>query len=444
MFYNNVLEKFLLPAGDKLLNTNFIKELHWWREVAKLSPLQIQSLKQERLFQILKHATTSVPYYKKLNISLGEDAYEDIKKFPLLTKHSLRDNASEMFWGSSKKLIVEKSSGSSGLQTQVYMSKKENAQSQAALIFLWEKCGYKLGDKITQTGITPNRGFIKSVKDFILRTTYVNAYDLSEENLCKYLCKAKKENHQFLAGFAASLNALAKVALANNIKVDFKAIISWGDKLFDHYKANILQAFNNPFITELYGSTEGFVISGSCIYGNHHVMSPHVYLELLDKNGNPAKPGELGFVVITRLDAYHFPLIRYYLGDLATKAINDACKCGSNFPFLQKIVGRDTDVIQTLSGKDLIVHFFTGTFEHFQQILQYRILQKELGKIEIEYIPAASFSMDILLRIEQIMFQKANEVFPVTWRQVKEISPTKSGKPQIIQNFIAHKPANFY
>ena len=67
-----------------------------------------------------------------------------------------------------------------------------------------------------------------------------------------------------------------------------------------------------------------------------------------------------------------------------------------------------------------------------------------LGKIEIEYIPAASFSMEILLRIEQIMFQKANEVFPVTWRQVKEISPTKSGKPQIIQNFIAHKPANFY
>jgi len=86
----------------------------------------------------------------------------------------------------------------------------------------------------------------------------------------------------------------------------------------------------------------------------------------------------------------------------------------------------------------------TGTFEHFQQIFQYRILQMVLRKIEIEYIHAASFSMEILLRIEQIMFQKANEVFPVTWRQVKEISPTKSGKPQIIQNFIAHKPANFY
>jgi len=444
MFYNNVLEKFLLPAGDKLLNTNFIKELHWWREVAKLSPSQIQSLQQERLFKLLKHATSSIPYYKKFNISLCEDPYESLKKFPLLTKYSIRDNASEILVSSAEKLIIEKSSGSSGLQTQVYMSKKENAQSQAALIFLWEKSGYKLGDKILQTGITPNRGFIKSVKDFILRTTYVNAYDLSEENLCKYLYKAKKENHQFLAGFAASLNAFAKVALANNIKVNFKAIISWGDKLFDHYKANIIQAFNNPFITELYGSAEGFVISGSCVYGNHHVMSPHVYLEILDKNGNPAKPEELGFVIVTRLDAYHFPLIRYYLGDLAIQGnANETCKCGSNFPFIKKIIGRDTDVVQTPSGKDLIVHFFTGTFEHFQQIMQYRILQKEFGKIEIEYIPAASFSNDVLSYIEKIMFQKANEVFSVEWRQVNEIAPTKSGKPQIIQNLIAQRPANF-
>lgn len=444
MNYTRILENIILPAGDKILQTNFIKELHRWRQISTYSPWQLQSLQKEKLEKLLLHATTFIPYYRHLNIPISGDPYNDIKKFPLLTKYGLQQYSKDLQSGTAKGLIVEKSSGSSGVQSEVYMSKKESSQSQAAMIFLWEFSGYKLGDKIIQTGITPNRGLIKSVKDTIFRTTYVNAYDLSEEKLCYYLRKAKKEGHLFLTGFAASLNSFAKAAIANNIDVSFKSVISWGDKLFDHYKNNIQNAFNNPLITELYGSTEGFVISGSCEYKQHHILTPHVYLELLDKDGNETKPGDLGYVVVTRLDAYHFPLIRYYLGDLAIREDSKTkCFCGRSFPVLTKIIGRDTDIVQTPSGKDLIVHFFTGIFEHFQQIIQFRILQRETGKIEIEYIPSPAFRSEILMQIEKIMHQKANEVFPVSWHCVTEISNTKSGKPQIIQNFVATKPANF-
>ena len=81
----------------------------------------------------------------------------------------------------------------------------------------------------------------------------------------------------------------------------------------------IVSAFGNPTIAEVYGTTEGFMIAGLCENGNHHILTPHVYLELLDKDGNEVAPGELGYVVVTRLDAFSFPLIRYYLGDLAIK-----------------------------------------------------------------------------------------------------------------------------
>jgi phenylacetate-CoA ligase len=206
-------------------------------------------------------------------------------------------------------------------------------------------------------------------------------------------------------------------------------------------KKNIHEAFGDPFITELYGATEGLVISGTCENGNHHILTPHVYLELLDKNGNETKAGDWGYVVVTRLDAYTFPLIRYYLGDLAIKARDDErCACGRNFPLLKKIIGRDTDLVQTPSGKDLIVHFFTGIFEHFPAVTQFRVIQKEPGKIEIDYIPSPAFSTEVLSQIEQNMYSKANEYFPVCWRRVENIAPTKSGKPQIVQNLILGKP----
>lgn len=444
MYYTRILENFILPAADKILQTNFIAEIHKWRKISTFSRSHLQHLQKEELGKLLLHATNSVPYYKQLNISLSDDCYNDIKKFPLLTKSKLQLYSKDIHLGNSKNLVIEKSSGSSGVQTEIYMSKKESSQTQAAMIFLWEFSDYRLGNKLIQTGITPNRGFTKFIKDIIFRTTYVNAYDLSEEKLCYYLRKAKRNGHLFIAGFAASLNLFAKAAIKNNIDVSFKSVISWGDKLFDHYKSNIQTAFNNPTITELYGSTEGFVISGSCQYHQHHILTPHVYLELLDKEGNEVKPGEIGYVVVTRLDAYSFPLIRYYLGDLAIKAESStACPCGRNFPILTKIIGRDTDVVQILSGKHLIVHFFTGIFEHFYQITQFRIIQKQIGKIEIEYIPSPSFSNEILLEIEKIMYQKAKEVFQVSWHRVSEILPAKSGKPQIIQNFIPDRPINF-
>jgi phenylacetate-CoA ligase len=268
----------------------------------------------------------------------------------------------------------------------------------------------------------------------------VDAYNISYENAVSNLQNAKSNNTEFFGGYASSLNVYAEIALKAGIEMKFKGVLSWGDKLFDQYKSNIQKAFGNPLITEHYGTTEGFVISGTCEFGNHHQLSPQTYLELLDKDGNEVKPGELGYVVVTRLDAYSFPLIRYYLGDLAIKEDESLkCKCGRHFPLLKKIVGRDTDVIQTHSGKFLIVHFFTGIFEHFPQVKQFRVIQKEIGEILVEYIPADNFSDGVLELIANKMYERANEKFPVQWQQVNIISSTASGKPQLVQNLVTKR-----
>jgi hypothetical protein len=98
------------------------------------------------------------------------------------------------------------------------MSKKGKCTVTGCTYFFMGKMWIQTGRQDHTTGITPNRWIYKISKRFyFMKTTYVNAYDLSEENLCKYLCKAKKGKSPISRRIAASLNALAKVALANNI-----------------------------------------------------------------------------------------------------------------------------------------------------------------------------------------------------------------------------------
>ena len=61
--------------------------------------------------------------------------------------------------------------------------------------------------------------------------------------------------------------------------------------MFPHYRNTIEEVFQTK-VFETYGCTEGISISGACSFGNQHILSPHVYLELIDADGNEVAPDE--------------------------------------------------------------------------------------------------------------------------------------------------------
>ena len=63
------------------------------------------------------------------------------------------------------------------------------------------------------------------------------------------------------------------------------------------------------------------------------------------------------------------------------------------------------------------------------------ILKKQLkkgGEIQIRYIKGINFSKNILEKIKNKIYERADEKFPLHFSNVKEIKPSPSGKPQII------------
>ena len=228
--------------------------------------------------------------------------------------------------------------------------------------------------------------------------------------------------------------AIAPVASHEHIEVaGIEATNSWGDKLFPRYRPLICDQFDAPAF-DTYGASEGFMIAAQRWPASpYYVMSPHVVLELLDENDRPVSPGELGRVIVTRLDALSMPLIRFRLGDLAVASERpEKLPDQPAFPQLERIVGRETDVILSPGGRTLTVHTFTGVFEHVASIQQFSVVPMATG-LMIEYLAGDGFESATLDDVTAELRRVVGEHLEITWQRVSHIPDSPSGKPQIIR-----------
>jgi len=436
MLYNSILEKIVLPLGDFLNGSTVIKNLNAWRKICTYSEDELRKISKANLFSILEYASQNIPYYYSLREFKTENPYIWIKDFPIMTKTLIKKDVGSLTIKPTQDLIKLASSGSSGIHSEVYLNKNDQSINRAIQALWMEWSGWKMGVPLLQTGMTYPRGKVKAAKDFLLRTKYYLAFGLSDDDILTLL-NQKYCDGSYLGGYASSLYLIAKVALKEKLNLKLKAAISWGDKMFPHYREMIENAFHCS-VFDTYGCSEGLMIAAQKDLEYYYIMSPHVYVELLDSEGNEVEDGELGYVVATRLDGYAMPLIRYYLGDLAIKLPKSKypVKREMNFPLLEKIIGRDTDIVYTRSGKYMIVHFFTGIFEYIPEIEQFRVVQENLDGITIEYVKGRGFNNGVLHLVESKIKKYLNEPFRIKWLEINVIPDSPSGKPQIIKSHL--------
>lgn len=438
--YRLLLEKIVLPLGDLLNKSSYIQQLQHWRKVDQLSETEIADLQQENLNKLLEHAVENVPYYSEV-VSREERGKISLDSFPILEKSIIRNQTDQLISNGIAKesLIPYSSSGSSGAQTTIYMTKKEQSVIRGILTHWWEWSGYRIGKPMIQTGMATSRSALKRIKDFLYRTDYIYAFSFTDEELAVICTKMqKKQDYYFLAGYASSLNVIAEYALQNNYDISLRAVISLGDKLFDHYRKNVTNAFQAR-VLDTYGSNEGFMIATQNDHPYYYMLSPHVYVEILDDDDNPLPDGEMGHIIVTRLDAFSMPLIRYRIGDLGIKLPREKYPEQRLFqyPLLQKVIGRETDVVILPDDRKLIVHSFTGIFEYIPEIKQFKVIQENREGITIEIIKGKNFNESAIRKAEKELREKIkNKSFYIKFKNVEYIAPSKSGKPQIVESRI--------
>ena len=93
--------------------------------------------------------------------------------------------------------------------------------------------------------------------------------------------------------------------------------------------------------------------------------------------------GKMGSIIVTNLENYVMPFIRYDLGDKILLPENNQCPCGRTLPILGKVFGRNDDFI-LYNERKYFWNFFYNIMEKegFPYIKKYKIVQKKEDSVE--------------------------------------------------------------
>lgn len=443
---SSILDKPLLSnlAINKIyhkIKNRKTNELLLNQEKTRYEMVQLQEIKLEKL---LVHAYQNVPFYteqfKRMNHSTSLlPKPEFFSQLPILTKKIINDNRKLLLSRELKnnKLIPNSTSGSTGEALYLYYDKRSAAYRRATVVrnqqwididfydkkaVLW---GAPLDLKKTQT---LKGRLLSRVKNQI----FLSSYELSKASLLEYTNLLNTFEPKLLVSYPGPLSVFSELIIEKGISIpSIKAIISSAETLFPWQKEIIEKAFSCP-VYNRYGCREFGDIAQECVKREGlHINADRFLVEIVDSQMNPVNGEDIGELLITDLDNYGMPLIRYRIGDMACfeKA---HCSCGMSFPLLKKIEGRTLDVVRAPNGNKLGGTFWTLLLRSRKSFKAFQVVQDSLNEISINYVRSNVFMHEDLKYYENKIIEKCGSGIKICFNEVSLIPETISGKTRIV------------
>lgn len=218
--------------------------------------------------------------------------------------------------------------------------------------------------------------------------------DLSKESLKKIITILQKKQLPFLRCYPDPLYFIAKILEENNTILNgIKAINTTGNILTPEARNLIEERFDCP-VYDSYSCEGGALFYEGPNRDSYLGSMEYAITEVLDHNYTEVKSGQTGMHITTDLHNFAMPFIRYNTQDLVEKSSSQNSS-GLQLFSLDKIIGRENDILVTPSGNLLIVHLFTIYFEYFDSILQFQIEQVQTHEFIFRLVVKDSFNSDI-------------------------------------------------
>jgi len=125
---------------------------------------------------------------------------------------------------------------------------------------------------------------------------------------------------------------------------------------------------------------------------DYHLQSEMCLYELIDKAGEPCRPGEVGEIVLTPIYNLAMPLIRYATGDhaLAVQDIDspDAwpCVCGRTLPRIGRILGRTRNLLRFADAAPAQPEIDSARLHDLIGALSWQIAQTAPLEIDLRFV----------------------------------------------------------
>ncbi len=370
---------FRLPGG-----------LGYIREASRLfnGPRDVLLAYQEdKYLKLIRYAYEHTVYYRRVfdEIGLfqnGELQRDRLKDIPVLTKETLKKNQSDLISDEmqGRKPYFAATSGSTGIPLKVWYDQYYKSRNRADKMFMGILNGRDMGqpelkmwfrdfDLYQENGKDKDRFFY-----FFNNRTFCLASVISEDSLKNYIDRINTVKPVQIWSTPAPIYEVSKYIIKQGIKIHCpRDIILTSSALYDEMRKTMEQAFPGTYIVNQYGATEFGVIACSVKDARPMRIFEHsVKVEVMTEDRGIQDSGE-GDMVVTGLNNYSMPLIRYLTGDMGTILPFDG-SMGGSFKAIETITGRSLSMLRKPDGsyisglflRDLLTKPWIRTFQLIQ------------------------------------------------------------------------------
>lgn len=428
-------------AASGMLALLFQLEQSQW-----LAPAEIWSRQRRQLAALLEHARMHVPFYRA-----RREAYRlpdpfspgDFARLPILRRSDLQQSFADLC--ASKlparhgDLAHANTSGSTGEPVRFATTALSNFLWQSFVFrdHLWHRRDFSAKMLVVRSGVEPATlsnwfgdagvGMLRTGPCVILPANW---------NFTRQLDAVMREEPAYVMSYANNLVGLFREAEQRGVEMPWlREVRSYGERVTPEIRQYFLSRWKVPF-SDAYSTREVGYIALQCPqFPVYHLQSESAYVEVLDDDGNPCKAGETGRVVVTPLQNFGMPLIRYEFGDYATTG--GPCACGRGLAVIEKIQGRYRNLLHHPDGSKGWPTLGTGRLLDIAPIRRYKAVQKTLRDIEVRLIVERPVTDEELQALHRHFSSTLGEDFRIAFRFLDEFPPQAGDK---FEDFVSELP----
>jgi len=447
-----VAGRVIYPLHERLLRRRTFAYERGLERSQWASPNEIRELQRRKLRALLRHAYDHIPFYRRRFRDAGidtnfPDPLEALRRLPLLAKADIRASLSDMLWHDVPGgLFQTNTGGSTGEPLILYVDRRRQGYDQAARIRTHRWFGVRPGDRELYLWGSPiekqRSAGVKRLRDALFNQRLLDAFNMATERMDAYLDEWDRFRPVCLFGYPSSIAMLVDHARSRGRRLNtrrLRAVFVTGEMCYPQDREKIAAYFGVP-VADGYGSRDAGFIGHQCPQGRMHLTAENVFVEIIEKDqpveveddtSRPKREGPCGEIVVTHLDAYGMPLIRYRTGDLGRLSPGRCC-CGRGLPLMDLVKGRTTDFLYLPDGNVRHALSIIYPLRETPGISRFRVVQNDDYAVVIEVVCDERVARITAQSVSQRVRPVIGEQVPLEVRFVDRIDPAASGKHRYV------------
>ena len=412
-----------------------LEQSQWW------PPETLLAAQFSQLEGLLAHAARTVPFYRRqlpaaAKLGRGRLTMETWRRLPLLRRQDIQQAGPAL---TSRKVPKThgpasdiSSSGSTGRPITVKGNEMTTLFLRALSLRhnLWHERDFSakvaniraLKPKIAEAAAAGKHG------RWVFGYPSGPAMDFEVSRpVSEQIAWLERVNPDYLLTYPSNLGGLLQHCEKTGVRLPrLREVATLGEVLDPDRRADCERVWGVAVI-DAYSAYETGMIALQCPeHPHYHVQSESVLVEILDNEGKPSAPGEVGRVVVTDLHNFATPLIRYEIGDYAEAG--GPCPCGRSLPVITRILGRVRNLVTLPSGEQTWPRYHGTRIAKIAPVRQVQLIQRSVDEIQVNLVAARPLTAAEEDGLRETIREGLGHPFALSFVYVDEIPRAASGK----------------